>query len=578
LKQELCTTLEHAVGTILARSDNPGAAVPEIQLEVPRNPDHGDFSTNVALVLAKQLKMAPRDLAASIVAELGTSELLTQAEMAGPGFINLRIATAAFMRIIAEVHAAGANYGRSDIGAGQRVQIEFVSANPTGPLHVGHGRGAAYGAVLANIMAACGYTVEREYYVNDAGRQMDILAASLLLRYLEAGGSAVTLPSNVYQGDYIVTMAAKLRSTSATDYACTLPAGQHEEDPELALDRLIADCKSALGAERYRSLHRFARDEILAGIEADLVTFGVEFDHWFSESALANDGRIARAVETLTEQGHVAVRDGAQWFASTTFGDEKDRVVVRDNGTPTYFASDVAYHQDKFARGYDRMINIWGADHHGYIARVKASIEALGLDPERLEILLVQFAALYRDGEKVAMSTRSGQFVTLAELIEEVGRDAARFFYITRRSDQHLDFDLDLAKSQSNDNPGYYVQYAHARICSVFGQLEEKGLSVDIDAGFGATARLDEPGEKQLAVQLIRYPEVLAQAVQQREPHQITNYLRELAADFHGYYNGTRLLIDDAELRNARLALALAVKQVLGNGLELLGVSAPEAM
>jgi len=578
LKQALSTTLEHAVAAILARADDSDVNVPEIQLEVPRNPEHGDFSTNVALVLAKQLKMAPRDLAAAIVAELQTSDLLTQADTAGPGFINLRIATDAFMRVIADVHAAGADYGRCDIGAGQRVQIEFVSANPTGPLHVGHGRGAAYGAVLANIMSACGYTVEREYYVNDAGRQMDILAASLLLRYLETGGSDVTLPANAYQGDYITAMAEKLHRTAATDYACVLPASEPQDDPELALDQLIADCKTALGAERYRALHRFARDEILAGIETDLAAFGVEFDHWFSESALADDGRIARAVANLSERGHVDNRDGAQWFASTAFGDEKDRVIVRDNGTPTYFASDVAYHQDKYARGYDRMINIWGADHHGYITRVKASIEALGLDPERLEILLVQFAALYRNGEKVAMSTRSGQFVTLAELVDEVGRDAARFFYITRRSDQHLDFDLDLAKSQSNDNPVYYVQYAHARICSVLTQLEDKGLSFDIEAGIAATARLDEPGEKQLAVQLLRYPEVLAHAVQQREPHQITNYLRELAADFHGYYNGTRLLIDDTELRNARLALALAVRQVLGNGLELLGVSAPEAM
>ncbi len=578
MKQALSTTLEHAVATILARSDNTAVAVPEIQLEVPRNPEHGDFSTNVALVLAKPMKMAPRDLAAAIVAELETSDLLTGAEPAGPGFINLRIATGAFMRVIADVHAAGADYGRTDIGAGQRVQIEFVSANPTGPLHVGHGRGAAYGAVLANIMAACGYIVEREYYVNDAGRQMDILAASLLLRYLEADDSGVTLPANAYQGDYIVAMAAKLRDTAASAYTCTLPAREPHNDPEVALDELIADCKAALGADRYGEVHRFARDEILAGIETDLAAFGVTFDHWFPESALADDGRIARAVASLAEHGHVDDRGGAKWFTSTAFGDEKDRVVVRDNGTPTYFASDVAYHQDKYARGYDRMINIWGADHHGYIARVKASIEALGLDPERLEILLVQFAALYRDGEKVAMSTRSGQFVTLAELVAEVGRDAARFFYITRRSDQHLDFDLDLAKSQSNENPVYYVQYAHARICSVLAQLDDKGLSFELEAGIKATARLDESGEKQLAVQLLRYPEVLAHAVQQREPHQITNYLRELAADFHGYYNGTRLLADDAELRNARLALAVAVRQVLANGLELLGVSAPEAM
>jgi len=564
---------------VLEEAGHPPINVPDIQLEVPRNPDHGDFSTNIALVLAKKLGMTPRDLAGAVVEKLTASEVLEHAETAGPGFINLRIATSAFMGVVRQVHAAGSAYGCSQVGAGRRVQIEFVSANPTGPLHVGHGRGAAYGAVLANIMAAAGFEVEREYYVNDAGRQMDILAASLLVRYLQAGGSDIALPDNGYQGEYIVTMAGRLRTGQGGHFECSPSAPSATgTDPETALDELIAACKVALGDERYKALHSFARDEILAGIRHDLRDFGVEFDVWFSESSLFDDGRITRAVDILSEHGHVEERDGAQWFKSTAFGDEKDRVVVRDNGTATYFASDIAYHENKFARGFDEIVNIWGADHHGYIARVKASIEALGLAPERLEILLVQFAVLYENGEKVAMSTRSGQFVTLAELVADVGRDAARFFYITRRSDQHLDFDLDLAKSQSNDNPVYYVQYAHARICSVMSQLAEKGYVADIDAGLLAIEALTDPREKQLAVLLMRYPAMLASAVENREPHLITNYLRELAADFHGYYNASRIITDDAAPRNAKLALITAVKQVLVNGLDLLGVSAPEAM
>ncbi len=559
-----------------------GVVIPEIQLEIPRNPEHGDFSTNIALVLAKTLKISPRELAEAIVAELGDDAAIATCECAGPGFINLRVATSAFMAVVGTVLDAGADYGRSRRGAGRRVQIEFVSANPTGPLHVGHGRGAAYGAVLANILDAAGYTVEREYYVNDAGRQMDILAVSVWLRYLESAGAPVEMPGNAYQGSYIIDIAARLRARDGARFersgVVLADPDAATDDAEAALDAVIERAKAVLGIPDYAHVHRFARDDILAGIRDDLAAFGVEFDRWFYESTLAEADAIERVVAALKHRGEVYEKDGATWFRSTAFGDEKDRVVVRENGTPTYFASDIAYHEEKYSRGFDHLINIWGADHHGYIARVKAAIAAMDLPPERLEILLVQFAALYRDGEKVAMSTRSGEFVTLAELVAEVGRDAARFFYSTRRSDQHLDFDLDLAKSTKNENPVYYVQYAHARICNVFVQLVEKGFDADIARGRARLDVLVEPAEKQLAVHLLRYPEMLDHAVENREPHLMTTFLGELAADFHGYYNGTRILVDDEALRNARLALVSAVRQVFANGLALLGVSAPESM
>jgi len=569
------------VSAVLAESPPNSVSVSDIQLEAPRNPDHGDFSTNIALILAKPLGVPPRDLAIAIVDKLQSSPLVDHAETAGPGFINLHLATRAFMDVIGRVLESKENYGRSDIGSGKHVQVEFVSANPTGPLHVGHGRGAAYGAVLANIFDAAGYTVSREYYINDAGRQMDILATSVLLRYLEECGRSLKFPENAYRGDYIVEIAKALRRNVGDrfDYSTDVLMGTEVAiaDPEAALDELIARSKIALGSKRYAEVHCFASDEILTGIKNDLLEFGVEFDSWFAESQLTDNGSVDGAINALDDR-LVYTKDGARWFRSTAFGDEKDRVVVRENGTATYFASDIAYHADKYRRGFDHLINIWGADHHGYVGRVKAAIEAMDLDPQRLEILLVQFAVLYRDGQKVSMSTRSGEFVTLAELVAEVGTDAARFFYITRRSDQHLDFDLDLAKSESNDNPVYYVQYAYARICSVFTQLADKGYDADPMAGLARTERLADRKEKQLAVQLSKYPEVFENAVRNREPHLITIFLRELAADFHTYYNSCRIITDDADQRNARLALILAVKQVLGNGLGLLGVSAPEAM
>lgn len=574
--------LEQAVRAAVAKTGQNVTVLPDIQLDVPRHCDHGDFSTNIALKLARSLGMVPRDLAAAIVDNLQASPLIERAETAGPGFINLYVASGAFMDVIGQVLAAGEAYGHSDLGAGKRIQIEFVSANPTGPLHVGHGRGAAYGAVLANIFVATGHIVSREYYVNDAGRQMDILASSVLLRYLQCGGQTVVFPVNAYQGRYIVAMAHCLRAKFDKRFDCPSSAltssYTDDADSEIALDELITRTKASLGPERYADIHRFARDEILAGIERDLRAFGVEFDNWFAESTLAESGSIDNAMTALAAGGHIYTKDGAQWFRSSTFGDEKDRVVIRENGAATYFASDIAYHADKYRRGFDHLINIWGADHHGYIARVKAAVAAAGFEPERLEILLVQFAVLFRQGKKISMSTRSGEFVTLAELIEEVGRDAARFFYITRRSDQHLDFDMDLAKSQSNDNPVYYVQYAHARICGVMTQLMQKGYAADTDAGLVSLNLLDDAKEKQLAVQLSRYRDIVESAVRKREPHLITTFLREIAADFHGYYHTTKIITDVAAQRNARLALILAVKQVLGNGLNLLGVSAPKSM
>jgi len=583
LKQQLRTTLQQAVGSALRGISAETINIPEIQLDVPRNVDHGDFSTNIAMVLAKVVGLPPRELATLIVNRLDSDPILERADIAGPGFINLHIADAAFMRGIGQALNEGVAYGRSDLGSGQRVQIEFVSANPTGPLHVGHGRGAAFGAVLANIFKATGHDVSCEYYVNDAGRQMDILAASLWLRYLEVNEISLEFPPNAYQGDYIKKMAAELHRTQRDKFVGAMEGLASPpidySDAETGIDELIRRAKSALGETNYAEVHQFARDQILDEIRTDLLQFGVSFDNWFPESSLVESNRINEMVSLIDERGFLYKKEGAQWFKSTNFGDEKDRVVVRENGSATYFASDIAYHADKYERGFDHLVNIWGADHHGYVPRVNAAIEAIGFDSKRLEILLVQFAVLYRDGEKVAMSTRSGEFVTLADLIAEVGRDAARFFYITRRSEQHLVFDLDLAKSQTNENPVYYVQYAHARICRIFKQLQEQGYSEDREYGLASTNRLVDPKEKELAAQILRYPEVVETSARNREPHLITTYLREISASFHGYYHaGHRIISDDDTERNARLVLIGAVKQVIANGLDLLGVSAPEAM
>ena len=553
----------------------PEAGTVAVTLERPKQSQHGDFSCNLAMQLAKALRAKPRDIAQKLVAALPASPLIEKTEIAGAGFINLFLSRSFKQSIVNHILTAGVNFGKSNVSAGKKVQVEFVSANPTGPLHVGHGRGAAYGACLANVLEATGHKVTREFYINDAGRQMDILAASVWLRYLEARGTTVAFPADGYRGDYVRDIARALNAAHGAQFHHAFPtaAPAESEDTDAALDALIARAKATLG-ENWQALHRFALDAMLADQRDDLARFGVNYDRWFSEQSLHDSGEVARAMETLQRNGHLYDKDGALWFRSTTFGDEKDRVVCRENGQYTYFASDIAYHLNKIERGYDQMIDVWGADHHGYIARVKGALKALGADPDKLTVTLVQFAVLYRGSEKVAMGKRSGDFVTLRELRDEVGVDATRFFYVLRKSDQHLDFDLDLAKSRTNENPVYYIQYAHARVCSVYEACNANVAAIaDADP-----SPLDSDAELELLQKLAEYQEIIESAARELSPHLIAFYLKELSALFHSYYNSTRFLVDDVAMRNARLALAGAIRQVLANGLALLGVSAPEKM
>lgn len=561
---------------------------PDVPCPVERTRDrrHGDFATNVALTLAKTAGLPPRDLARRIVETLADDAGIAEISVAGPGFINFTLSPTAFQLLVPAILDAGADFGRSDLGGGRAVQVEFVSANPTGPLHVGHGRGAAYGAAVADLLEAVGFRVHREYYVNDAGRQMDILAASVWLRYLELCGEEVAFPANGYQGDYVWDIAADLHREHARAFhapaarvASDLPPDEPDGgDREAHIDALIARARSLLGEPGYRIVFDAGLNAILGDIRRDLQEFGVVYQEWFSERSLVEGGAVDRALERLRTAGHTYERDGALWFRSSALGDTKDRVLVRENGQTTYFASDVAYHMNKLERGFNRVVDVWGADHHGYVPRVKAALRALDADPARLDVLLVQFAILYRGGEKVQMSTRSGEFITLRELRREVGNDAARFFYVMRKCEQHLDFDLDLAKSESADNPVYYIQYAHARVCSVLRQGAEKGLERDEARGNAHLGRLVESHEQALLYALSRYPEVVEAAALGEEPHQLAHYLRELANVFHTYYNAHPFLVEDADLRDARLNLIVAVRQVLRNGLCLLGVSAPETM
>ena len=583
VKTQLTALLQQALASVA-----PTAADTPIQLERPRDPTHGDFATNLAMQLAKALKKNPREIANRLLAELPASSLVTQAEVAGAGFINFRLDAGTKTGIVKAVLADGERFGQSTLGGRQKVQVEFVSANPTGPLHVGHGRGAAYGASLSSLLSFAGWDVTREYYVNDAGRQMDILGLSTWLRYLDQHGVGLPFPPNAYQGSYVRDMAAQLKQAHGAKYVRSaeavlagtpgLPDAARADDEakqqrELHLDALIARAKELLGPD-WTYVHQHALSEQLADCRDDLEQFGVHFDVWFSEKALYDTGLVARCVDLLAQKGHLYVQNGARWFRSTAFGDEKDRVVQRENGLYTYFASDIAYHLNKFERGFDKVINIWGADHHGYIPRVAGAIRALDLDSDKLQVALVQFAVLYRNGQKASMSTRSGEFVTLRELRGEVGNDACRFFYALRKSDQHLDFDLDLAKSQTNENPVYYIQYAHARICSVVNQWAGDLASL-ADADLSLLAN---PRELALANQLAQFREVIETAARDLAPHLIAFYLKDLAGEFHGWYNAERMLVDDGKLREARVALAAAVRQVIRNGLDILGVSCPESM
>ena len=550
-----------------------------IHIERTRDPLHGDFACNIALVMAKNLGLKPRDLAQQVVDNLPGSELITKTAIAGPGFINFSLAKNAWYDVINQIRDTGDQFGRSDFGQGKKVMVEFVSANPTGPLHVGHGRGAAYGDALARVLRAAGFQTHSEYYVNDAGRQMDILALSVWLRYLSLTGHDIAFPSNAYQGDYIFDIAGDLKNVYGDSLASFPPNLFDElpEDSDQSIDLLVSRCKDALGDSGFRNLFDHGCDALVADIRQDLGEFGVEYQQWFSERSLVTSGAMERAVKVLEKNGHIYEKDGARWFRATDFGDEKDRVVTRANGAHTYFSTDLAYHYDKGERGFDKILDVFGADHHGYVKRIKASFEALGHAPDKLDILLVQFAILYRGGEKVSMSTRGGDFVTLRELREEVGNDAARFFYALRRPDQHMDFDLDLAKSQSSDNPVYYIQYAHARICSVFRQIKEKGIATP-DSESPNYELLVEEREFGLLQNLSRYPEVIETAARDFEPHQVAYYLRDLATGFHAYYNAHPFLASEENLRLARLGLIDAVRQVIHNGLDLLGVSAPQKM
>ena len=556
------------------------------QLERTRSPEHGEFASNVAMVLAKRTGKVPKELAEIIRDKLPGSRQLSHAEIAGPGFINFYMNQVALTTVVKDILYHGDSYGHVPLDPRHEVTVEFVSANPTGPLHVGHGRGAAYGASLASILQASGYQVQREYYVNDNGRQMDILAVSVWLRYLELCGEQISFPANGYRGDYIYDIAREVRNEvgdkwrfKGHDVTDGLPLDEAEDgNRETHIDALIERARELMGHAGYLIFFEISVNSILTDIQKDLLDFGVDFDHWFSEKELEDSGAIKRAIERLEENGHLYIKDGATWFRASALGDEKDRVIIRENGRTTYFASDIAYFLNKMERGFEKALYIFGADHHGYIARLRAAAQGLGEDPDRLEILLVQFAVLYRKGEKVSMSTRSGDFITLRQLRDEVGSDAARFFYVMRSHEQHLDFDLDLAKSRTNENPVYYIQYAHARICSVFRNLEQMDETHNQAIGEAALDLLTEPNEILLLRALSRYPEIIESSARLRAPHQLAHYLQALATEFHAYYNSQQFLVDDENIRNVRLNLILATRIVLANGLTLLGISAPDTM
>ena len=555
----------------------------KIRIDHTKDNSHGDYATNIALMLSKQAKMSPVELAKIIIDQFEQKNFIKKIEIAGPGFINFFISQESSSSIVNEILAQAASYGCSDIGQGKKVLLEYVSANPTGPLHVGHGRGAAYGATVSNLLRNAGFIVDNEYYVNDAGRQMDILTVSIYLRYLTICGEDLRFPDNGYQGQYINDIAQGIYETSGQKFHLKSDLvfenvcrdGTEGGDKEVHIDQLIEKAKSILG-DGFKAVFEVGIESILSGIKNDLAEFGVVFEKWFSEQSLIDSGLSESCISKLKDSKNLYEKDGALWFKTTNYGDEKDRVVVRDNGNHTYFASDIAYHLEKLDRGYDKIINVWGADHHGYIPRVKASIEALGHNSDKLEILLVQFANLYRGGSKVQMSTRSGSFVTLEDLRAEVGNDAARFFYILRKSEQHMDFDLDLAKSKTNENPVYYIQYAHARICSVFKQADEKELELDVSQA--NLSLLTEEIEKDILRELSRFRSVLESSAIQYEPHQLAYYLRDLSNHFHSYYNACKFIVDDKNLTQSRLALINATQQILKNGLSILGVGAPESM
>ena len=586
MKSDLERLLREALRTLVPAVLADPVDPEQVVVERARDTQHGDFACNIAMRLAKAARKNPRELAQAIVQALPKNDLITSAEVAGAGFINIRVAKDAWFRSLQQVAAQGAAYGRSNVGAGRKIMVEFVSANPTGPMHVGHGRGAAYGATLSNLLDATGHTVYREYYVNDAGRQIDILAVSVYLRYLELCGETVAFPSNGYRAEYILPVARALHAQrgealkrDAQEIARGAPPDAPQGgDKDKHIDGLIENSRRLLGAKDFESIVLFARDAMMADIRNDLEEFGVLFDHWYSERELAQSGAVDKALADLEKSGRVFEKDGARWFRSTDYGDDEDRVVVRANGEKTYFASDIAYHWDKLRRGHELLIDVWGADHHGYVSRVRGALVALGYPGTSFEVCLMQLVSLFRGGEKLAMGKREGNFVTLRDLRNEVGNDAARFFYLMRSHDQALDFDLELAKQRSSDNPVYYVQYAHARVASVMKELAVRGHVYD--AAAADLTLLASEHEQAVITSISKYPELVTQAALARTPHSLVHYLRDLANTLHSYYNARDMkwIVEDAALRNARLTLVLAVQQVIRNGLTLLGVSAPESM
>ena len=601
----LASLFDSAIQVLKTDGELPADWQNNSQITRTKDASHGDFASNIALTAAKAAKANPRQLAEKIVNALPENQDIRQVEIAGPGFINVFLNSDAKFAVLDDIFNLQESFGLSKQFDGQKIQVEFVSANPTSSLHVGHGRGAAFGMSVSNLLEAIGYDVTREYYVNDAGRQMDILATSTYLRYLEINNEAVIFPSNAYVGDYVRDIAETLKAQYGNSYVHSFAEvakdvaedAQYEintdgekvllsGDKEAHIDGLIANSKVLLG-EGYELFLNAALNSILADIKDDLNDFGVSYECWFSEKSI--DSEIEPVLQLLNDKGYLYEKDGNIWFKSTDFGDEKDRVVRRANGQSTYFASDIAYHKNKFDRGFDKVVNVWGADHHGYVPRVKAALTALGIDADRLDVVLVQFVALWRGSEKVQMSSRSGKFVTLRELRHEVGNDAARFYYVARKPEVHVDFDLELAKSQSKDNLVYYIQYAHARVCRVLEKLQASGLSVDDAIGAAQQELLIAPNEEELIKLLAAYPATLLRAATGYEPHILTNYLKELAALFHGWYDSNRILpvsltsgetpsVDEMAMMQARLRLSKAVRQVLSNGLGLLGLSAPSSM
>jgi arginyl-tRNA synthetase len=554
MKQVLIKLLEKSIQSGIEAQRLPPVVLPRIEVELTKDPGHGDYASNIAMILASQAKKNPREIAKTLLEGIeDRDELLEKVEIAGPGFLNFFVREGGLTTLLKAVERQRDRYGSSDLGKGQRVQVEFVSANPTGPLHIGHARGAVVGDVVANILAAVGYQVFREYYINDAGNQMNNLGKSVLLRYRELLGETTEFPEGCYRGDYIRDLAAELLKRDGEKYLA--------EDAAKVIP-LFTD---------------YAADAILEGIKEDLQSFGVIFDLYFSERELYRDEGVEKLLRDLEEKGFIYREGEALWFRTTVFGDEKDRVVVRQNGAPTYFAADISYHRNKFLRGFETVIDIWGADHHGYIPRMSAAVQALGHEKEALKVILVQLVNLLRDGKPAAMSTRSGEFVTLREVVDEVGRDAARYNFLMRRSDSHLDFDLELAKKQSNENPVYYVQYAHARICSILRMAAERGIAAPAVAEADASL-LRLPEEIELIKAITRFPEVVEGAARTLEPHRLTFYLNDLAALFHSYYNRNKVISEDGALTGARLFLVRSVRTVLKNALKMLGVSTPEKM